>query len=87
MIILSVTGLFRTVLIIVGVIVLLRFIGRLMMAKRNLDEHERLNRSKRESDEMVANARKNFGKTTISKIGKSKYKDGDYVDYEEIKED
>ena len=39
----SVTGLFRTILIIVGAFVLLRFIGQLMNAKRNVDEERDLN--------------------------------------------
>jgi uncharacterized membrane protein len=87
MTILYAVGFFRTILIIVGVIVVMRFIGRLMIAKRNIEEHERLNKAKKAQDQMREKARRNFGKTTISKLGKSKYNDGDFVDYEEIKED
>ncbi len=87
MVLLSITGLFRTLLIILGVFVVLRVIGRMMIAKRNMDEHNQFQRDKNKADEMVRNAERNYGKTTISKIGKSSKKDDDFVDFEEIKED
>lgn len=87
MVLLSITGLFRTVLIIIGVFVLLRFLGKLMIAKRNLEENERTLRAQRESEEMIANARKNYGQTTLSKpgLGGASSK-ADFADYEEINE-
>lgn len=84
MVLLSVTGLFKTLLIIVGVFVLLRFFGRVMVAKRNMEEHRKTKKAERESEEMIAEARRNHGRTTISKIGKSKLDKGEYTDYEEI---
>jgi hypothetical protein len=87
MVLLSATGLFRTLLIIIGVFVLLRIIGRLMIAKRNVAEHNEVQRKQNAANQMEREAERNFGKTTISKIGKSSKKDGDFVDFEEIKED
>lgn len=93
MILLSVTGLFRTILIIVGVIVILRFFGKLMMAKRAMDEQNRLNKEAARQEKMVAEAQKNFGKTSVTtakngNIGKSDGgKADDFVDYEEIHDD
>lgn len=87
MVLLSVTGLFRTLLIIIGVFVLLRFIGQLMQAKRNVEAECRDNHARRESDRARHESQRNFGKTTISKIGKSKYRDEDYTDFEELPDD
>lgn len=86
MVILSITGLVKTLLIIAGVFVLLRLIGRVMIAKRNMDEHARVQKKAQKSDQVVEEFKRNFGKTTISKIDKSRSND-DFVDYEEIKED
>jgi len=85
MILLSVTGLFRTILIIIGIMVLLRVIGKMMIAKRNLDEEKDLLRKQRESEKMVSESKQNFGKTTISKIDKRIADEGGYVDFEEVK--
>lgn len=87
MVLLSIAGFLKMVLIILGVFVLLRLVGKMMIAKRTMDEHNQVQRKQNASDEMVRDAKENFGKTTISKIGKSKKSDGDFVDFEEIKED
>jgi uncharacterized membrane protein len=85
MVLLSITGLFRTVLIILGVIVLLRFIGKLMIAKRNVDEQERMNRELNAQRRSMEESRKNFGKTTVSKISKADQQ-GDFVEFEEVED-
>lgn len=62
--------------------VIIRFVGRLMVAKRNLDEDRRLN-NERESEALKRKeSEKNYGKTHISKRG---YDDAEDVDYEEVK--
>lgn len=78
----SFTGFFKTVLIIIGAFVLLRFLGQLAIAKRNMEaEKEAVQREKdllRERNRKM----KDFGKVTIQK---SKPKgDVQDVDYEEI---
>lgn len=87
MILLSISGLFKMLLIILGVFVILRVVGRMMVAKRNMEEHNQVQRKQDASDDMVRKAKENYGRTTISKIGKSSKKDGDFVDFEEVKED
>ncbi len=79
----SIGGLFKTILIIIGVFVLLRFLGQVMIAKRNLDE-ERAD-LKREKDFTRERNRKmkTFGKVSVSKD--SPRGDVQDVDYEEIK--
>ena len=76
----------RTLLIIVGVFFVLRLVGRMMVAKRNMEEQERLNREINKKQRIEEEAKRNFGRTSVSKIGKDKYKDSDFVDFEEIDE-
>jgi hypothetical protein len=84
----SITGLFKTILIILGAFVLLRFIGQLMMAKRNMEEERRLNRSKRDFEQERERKLRNFGKTTILKADpkrSARYPEAEDTDFEEIK--
>lgn len=86
----SVTGIFRTILIVLGTFVLLRFIGQLMIAKRNLEEERSVLRAQKKQEKDLEKLRKEFGKTAIiqdnsktysPKINPNKVED---VDYEEI---
>jgi hypothetical protein len=63
----SITGIFRTVLIVIGILVVLRFIGRLMIAKRNLDEERSLSENQREANRERNEKLRNFGKVNILK--------------------
>ena len=74
----------RQILVILGVILLIRFIGKMMTARRNINDQEQYSKSKNESDKHQANAKKNFGKTTVQKINKRKIKDSEYTDFEEV---
>jgi hypothetical protein len=78
----SFTGFLKTVLIIIGAFVLLRFLGQLAIAKRNMEAEKEA--AQREKDLLRERNRKmkDFGKVTIQK---SKPKgDVQDVDYEEI---
>ncbi len=79
----SVTGLVRTLLIIVGVIVLLRFLGQLMNAKKNMEAERELNERQRKFNSEKERKRKNLGKTSVLKKGQSSDNIED-VDYEEM---
>lgn len=79
----SISGLFRMVLIIVGVIFLLRFLGQFMSAKRNMEEEREMNSSKREFESQKKKAKENIGKTKLIKK-KTKNDDIEDVDFEEI---
>lgn len=70
----------RTVLIIIGVLVIVRFIGKLMNAKRNLGEQERHNRQREAYQREKEETQKNLGKVTILR-GRKEAED---VDYEEV---
>lgn len=70
------------ILIIIGVIVALRFLGQLMIAKRYIDEQNRA----KEAEEALRKQRdfveKNKGKTNlVSRRPEEPYED---VDYEEV---
>lgn len=79
----SVTGLIRTVLIIIGVLVVLRLIGRIMIARRAMDEENRRKRADKAFEKERQHKIKNFGKVRISDSKRSS-SDEDYVDYEEV---
>lgn len=79
----SATGLFRMLLIIIGAIVLLRFIGQLMNAKRNLAEEKQINERDQRNQAEKKRKEKNLGKTKV--VGKNY--DGlnaEDVDFEEV---
>jgi uncharacterized membrane protein YhiD involved in acid resistance len=81
---LSITGLVRTLLIIIAVIVILRFFGQLMNAKRNRDAEKQLERQQSKEAEDRKNYERNKGKISISKSSKDDFAED--TDFEEIKE-
>jgi hypothetical protein len=85
----SIVGIFKTVLLILGAFVLLRFLGQLMIAKRNMEEERMLNKKHRDVEAERNQKLKNFGKTSILNAKKKSptKKEGDFiqdVDYEEM---
>ncbi len=85
----SIVGIFKTVLLILGAFVLLRFLGQLMIAKRNMEEERMLNKKHRDEEAERNQKLKNFGKTSILNAKKKSptKKEGDFiqdVDYEEM---
>ena len=85
----SVSGLLRTVLLIIGAIVALRFIGQLMNAKRNIDEERRLNAERDAFEKELRRTKADIGKTSILKnfdspSQKTARPNVEDVEYEEI---
>ena len=78
----SFTGVIKTVLILIGVLVILRIIGRTMIAKRNLEQERDLINREREFEKKKDFVRKNQGKTSILTKGKIHAED---ADFEEVK--
>lgn len=78
----SISGLIKTVLLMIGAFVLLRFLGQLMIAKRNLEEERQY--VKREKDFLKERNQKlkNFGKVTVEK--KKRVDNVQDVDFEEV---
>ena len=85
MILLSVTGLFKMLLIILGVIFLLRIIGKLAQARRNVADQDRMLRDEAAARKLKEESRKNLGTTTISKVD-GRINDTEFTDFEEIKD-
>lgn len=80
----SVTGLLRTVFIILGVFTLLRFLGRLIVAKREQEKIKALNNKEKEIREAQAKAKKNVGNVSIhSGSNRSDDRNTVDVDFEE----
>jgi hypothetical protein len=81
----SFTGLLKTILIIIGALVALRFIGRLMIAKRNLEEERELLKREKNFQKERGEKLRNFGKVSV--IGRSKPAGKvEDVDFEEVRE-
>lgn len=80
----SITGVFRMILIIIGVLVVLRFIGQLMLAKRHLAEEKELERQKKSNETEARRKKKNLGRTQI--LGRNpRSNDGiEDVEFEEV---
>ena len=85
----SLVGIVKTVLIIIGSMVVLRFIGQLMIAKRNADEERALNKRVSDLEKERLYKMKNFGKIKIQKSNLNSQKketshDTEDVSYEEL---
>jgi len=81
----SLGGLFKTILIIIGAFVALRFIGQMMIAKRNLDEQREMEEREKKFQRERKEKLQNFGKVTVSKSNPGSKGDVQDIDYEEVK--
>jgi biopolymer transport protein ExbB/TolQ len=79
----SITGVVRMILIIIGVLVVLRFIGQLMQAKKNMEEERALNERDRKLRNEKERKRNNLGKTKL--LRKDDRVDAEDVDFKEVK--
>ena len=84
MILLSITGLFRTILIILGVLFLMSLLGKMAQARRNIADEKRMKKEDDASRKMVEKAKKNYGKTSITADNSSNVSDSEFTDYEEV---
>ncbi|MFT7344379.1 MAG: hypothetical protein ACI9XP_000963 [Lentimonas sp.] len=82
----SVSGLFRTLLIIAGVYVILKFVGKILTAKREVEAEQKRQRNNKNYQQQKAKSAKEFGKTeVISKTERTKRNfDVEDVDFEEF---
>lgn len=84
----SITGFFRTLIILIGVYALLRFFGRILVAKRNLAQELEM----KKHEEAVKNEKKRaqeiYGKTKIvSPSAKNKTNESiEDIDFTELKQ-
>ena len=78
----SIQGTFKMILMIIGGAVLLRFLGQLLIVKRNLAEQKRHEDFQKELERNRSFYKKNTGKINI--LGKNKPTNFQDVDYEEV---
>jgi uncharacterized protein YxeA len=83
MIFLSIPGTLRMILIIIAVFVIVRFLGRIFVAKRNLDEERRYNQNNDDYRRDKEKSEREKGKTKVVNKG---YTDAEDVDFEEVKD-
>jgi len=83
MLILSITGAVRIILILIGVFFIVRFLGRIFIAKRNIDDNERYNQNTKSFKEEQERSKKKQGKIDVVK----RYRDAENVDYEEVEDE
>lgn len=81
MLILKIVGLFKTIMIIIAVMVIIRFITRIMATKATNDHINKINRENQRSAQEKAQKEKHLGKTTILKSKNIKAED---IDHEEV---
>jgi hypothetical protein len=78
----SIQGTFKMILMIIGGFVLLRFIGQLLIVKRNMAEQKRQEDFQKELEKQQSFYKKNTGKINI--LGKKQTTNFQDVDYEEV---
>jgi uncharacterized membrane protein len=80
----SFTGVLRMILVIIGIIVVLRFIGKLLMAKREMDRVNELERTNQSIAKEKAEAERRKGSISVSKNSSSHQNEIEDVDYQEV---
>ncbi|WP_107037706.1 hypothetical protein [Brumimicrobium mesophilum] len=83
MIILSVPGTIRMVLIIIAIFVIIRFIGRIMATKKSVENEKRFNQNNDAFRKAKEKSESEKGKVHIVEGG---YREAEDVDFEEIKD-
>ena len=79
----SISGVLKTILMLLGAMVVLKYLGQLMIAKRNIAEQSRFREEQDEIQKQKAHFERNKGKISILRnVNPNDVKD---VDYEEIK--
>ena len=78
----SVSGVLKTILMLLGAMVVLKYLGQLLVAKRNIAEQSRFREEQDKIQKQKAHFERNKGKISILRnVNPNDVKD---VDYEEI---
>lgn len=78
----SIVGVVKTIVFIIGASVIIRFIGRLLIIKRNLDDEKDFLEKRKKEEKHKSFVNKNKGKISIQKhtSNNKKYEDVDFED-------
>ncbi len=82
MMLLSITGTVRMLLIIIAVFVIVRFIGKLMIAKRNMDDDRKYNQNNIAYQRAKEQSEREKGKVKVV----DRFRDAEDADYEEVED-
>ncbi len=82
MMLLSITGTVRMLLIIIAVFVIVRFIGKLMIAKRNMDEDRKYNQNNNAYKQAKEQSEREKGKVKVV----DRFRDAEDAEYEEVED-
>jgi len=74
----------KNILFILGVILLLRFIGKMMTARRNITAQKQHQKNRTSQETEKNNSKRNLGKTSIHKLDEKGVDDSEYTSYEEV---
>ncbi len=74
----------RNIIFILGVILVLRLVGKMMSARRNIQDQKTYRANQANTTFEKERSKRNFGRTTIGKVDQSKIPDTEYTDFEEI---
>lgn len=80
----SITGVLRTVFVVIGVLAVLRFLGKVMIARREAAKLQELEKVKDEIRKAQIKAEKEKGKVSIHNSSTSNSHPVNDVDFEEI---
>ena len=77
----SIVGVVKTIIFIIGIAVIMKFIGRLLIMKRNLKQENDFLKEKKEEQKLKQFINKNLGKVDINKNDcNNKHEDVDFED-------
>jgi len=74
----------KNLIFILGIILLMRFIGKMMSARRNINEQNKHKQTQADISIEKEKAKRNFGRTTVEKVDQKSKNDSDYTDFEEV---
>lgn len=77
----------RQIVFILGIIFLIRLIGKVMTARRHIREQQDLHKNQQQSSYEKNKSKQSFGKTTINKLDKETVANTKFSDFEEIHDD
>jgi len=62
----------------------MRFIGKMMSARRNINEQTKHKQAQADNSIEKEKAKRNFGRTTVEKVDEESKKNSNYTDFEEV---
>jgi hypothetical protein len=74
----------KNLIFILGIILLMRFIGKMMSARRNINEQTKHKQSQADVSIEKEKAKRNFGRTSVEKIDEQSKNDSNFTDFEEV---